>query len=101
MEDKEANPKKTSIINYVENFIDKRDNELRRSGNGETENPLARGIDRDSIIIETNVNNAARENTVNISENFIRTSSFSNGIINHSYILIEFHFLESTSIRTR
>lgn len=48
-----GNETKASIINYVENFIDKRDNELNAASSGDEEAPITRGVDRDSIVIKT------------------------------------------------
>ena len=45
--------KKESILNYVENFIDKRDNELRSESDDENDDQFTRGVDRDRITIRT------------------------------------------------
>ncbi|CAF3379661.1 unnamed protein product [Rotaria sp. Silwood1] len=55
-------PAKTSIINYVENFIDKRNNDLRTTMDDDDNVPLTQGIDRDSIVIKTSVDDFARQN---------------------------------------
>ncbi|CAF2381047.1 unnamed protein product [Rotaria sp. Silwood2] len=55
-------PAKSSIINYVENFIDKRNNELRTTMSDDNNAPLAHGIDRDTIVIKTNVDDFPRKN---------------------------------------
>ncbi|CAF0742742.1 unnamed protein product [Rotaria sordida] len=55
-------PAKSSIIDYVENFIDKRNNELRATTVNESDVPLAHGIDRDSIVFKTDADGFQRKN---------------------------------------
>ena len=47
-EEESRTPKKQSILKYVENFIEKRDNELRTT---DDEIPFQRGVDKESIVI--------------------------------------------------
>lgn len=81
------NEAKTSIINYVENFIDKRDNELNATAGDDSEARVTRGVDRDSIVIKTGDDNYQSEQLVSIL--FLRywQNFFSN---NYSNILIKF-----------
>lgn len=57
---------KASIRNYVGNFIDKRDNELRGASGDDDEAEVASGIDRDSIVIHTGDDDYSSEKVVNI-----------------------------------
>ena len=52
-EDDAKAPIKSSIINYVENFIDKRNNELRASADEDDATVITTEINRDSIVIKT------------------------------------------------
>jgi hypothetical protein len=56
-------PTKSSIINYVGDFIEKRDNQLRTSGD-EGAAQTARGVDRDAIVVDTHGNGYRREHVV-------------------------------------
>lgn len=47
-EEESRTPKKQSILKYVENFIEKRDNELRTT---DDEIPFPRSVDKESIVI--------------------------------------------------
>jgi len=55
---------KSSIINYVENFVDKREKELGTK-NG-TRTSVTRKIDRDSIVIKSDEDYYLREKFVSI-----------------------------------
>ncbi|CAF1383172.1 unnamed protein product [Adineta steineri] len=56
-EEEEAKaPIKSSIINYVENFIDKRNRELRASTGDESDTSATHEVNRDSIVINTGDN---------------------------------------------
>ena len=46
-------PTKAAILNYVENFIEKRDNQRRASGDAVIDARSDRGLDKDSIVINT------------------------------------------------
>jgi hypothetical protein len=59
-------PKKSSIINYVGNFIEKRDNQLRTSGGDQDGAQPTRAVDRDAIVVDTNENDYEREHVVSI-----------------------------------
>lgn len=63
---------KNSILNYVETFIEKRDQERRASSSDDDEYQRKRGIDRDTIIIKTVDEDYPREKPVNI---FVRLFS--------------------------
>jgi hypothetical protein len=60
------NEAKASIIDYVENFIDKRDNELRATADEDDETRVPRGVDRSSIIITSGADNYRGEEVVSI-----------------------------------
>ncbi|CAF2041181.1 unnamed protein product [Rotaria magnacalcarata] len=62
MGDEAKTPTKASIISYVENFIEKHDNELRTPDSDESDIQLPRTVDRDSIVIGTNAENLPRKN---------------------------------------
>jgi acetoin utilization deacetylase AcuC-like enzyme len=55
------NSTKDSIIRYVENFIEKRDNELRTT-TGDT--LTSRGIDKDTIVIQSGHDEYQRDRLV-------------------------------------
>ena len=56
---------KESILNYVENFIDKRDNELRAASGDEVSAPGTPKISRESIVIKSNDTDFPSETLVN------------------------------------
>jgi hypothetical protein len=69
-EDDSNTPTKASIINYVENFIEKHDNELRTAAGGaDNDAQSTRGVNRDSIFIKRGENDYQHESLVSI-ENF-------------------------------
>jgi len=55
---------KTSIINYVENFVDKRDKQLRTTTGNKT--TVTQKIDRNSIVIKSDEDYYEREKFVSI-----------------------------------
>ena len=66
-EDEIKTPVKSSILNYVENFINKRDNEFRATaGDEEGDRQLTHTIDRNTIIIDTDTANISHDNLVSI-----------------------------------
>ncbi|CAF4761348.1 unnamed protein product, partial [Rotaria socialis] len=65
MGDEAKTPAKASIRSYVENFIEKRDNELRTANNDQSDIQPPQSVDRDSIVIETNAENFPRKNLDN------------------------------------
>jgi hypothetical protein len=79
---------KTSILNYVENFIDKRDNELRTTVGDDEEAHATRGVDRDKIVITSGEGDYQREPIVSIFclEIFTHFSQ----ILNYLDVLMEF-----------
>ena len=65
-EDEAKTPTKESILKYVENFIEKRDNELRTS---DEEMPFPRGVEKESIVIRRGADDGyGQENLVSRSE---------------------------------
>jgi hypothetical protein len=52
-EEEAQTPIKSSIINYVENFIEKRNSEVRASADDLSNTVAANPVDRDSIVIKT------------------------------------------------
>lgn len=68
-----GNETKASILDYVENFIDKRDNELRAATSDDEEQaPPIRGVDRDTIVIKTSADDFQRDEVVSIYFLFLR-----------------------------
>ncbi len=58
---------KDSILNYVENFIDKRDNQLRATTEDDDADTRAtRGVDREDIVITTDADEYQRERLVSL-----------------------------------
>ena len=53
-------PTKAAILNYVENFIEKRDNQRRASG----DSVIDARLDKDSIVINTDASNFRGDNLV-------------------------------------
>jgi hypothetical protein len=53
---------KTSIINYVENFVDKRDKQLRTTTGSKT--TVTQKVDRNSIVIKSDEDYYEREKFV-------------------------------------
>ena len=67
---------KASILNYVENFIDRRDQELRGASSDEDDYQRKRRIDRDAIVIKSGDDDFRLEQLVNILPNFCFSSSW-------------------------
>ena len=59
---------KNSILNYVETFIDKRDQERRESSSDDDDYQRKRGIDRNTVVIKEGDEDYPREKLVNIPD---------------------------------
>lgn len=60
------NSPKSSILNYVENFIEKRERELGSGTDEETGTPLTRRVDRNAIVINRSAEEFPKSNLVRI-----------------------------------
>lgn len=79
---------KASILNYVENFIDKRDQELRGTSSDEDEYQRKRKVDRDAIVIKSGDEDYPLERLVNI---FTKFSFLLNFLLDFSRIIVHQH----------
>ena len=68
-EEGRKSPTKSSIINYVENFIEKRDNELRTVAGDDNDAELTRGANKESIFIQSADSDFKRATFVSIIRN--------------------------------
>lgn len=59
---------KNSILNYVETFIEKRDQERRESSSDDDDYQRKRGIDRNAVVIKEGDEDYPREKLVNIPD---------------------------------
>ena len=67
--EKTTAPTKSSIIDYVGNFIEKRDNEVRQATGDTATTQAPRGVDRDRIVVDTDQDGFSGDISVSSLEN--------------------------------